>query len=497
MKNTKEILICLLTLLSVAIIAILLPSSYQSNKEPDEFYEIYLDGDMLGVVKSKSELEEYIDKNNEVYKRQFNVNKVYSPNGISIQKILTYNGKLDSVEDIYDQIQELKPFTVKGYKFTINTKVKGKKKESNKKIVVYTTDKNVFDESVVNMFKTYAGIEEYEKYKNETQQKIISTGSYINNIYVKDDITIKKMNIPVTETIYSDSKELSQYLLFGKDNKKKNYTVKSGDTISTVAYQNHISVEEFLLSNPSFTSDKSLLFPGQSVVIGMTDPQIQVVIEKSVVKDEVNRFKTVERYDASRQVGYDQVIQKGENGLERISQEVEVTNGTITYVKPIGKKELRPSTDRIIVYGQKQVSGVGSTKSWGWPTNSGYTISSDYGYRIDPYTRRRNLHFGIDISGTGYGSPIYAVNNGTVASFNCHWSYGICLLINHNNGYYTLYAHMSKKLVSPGMNVSRGQVIGRVGQTGAATGPHLHFEVYKGGMPYRGGTRLSPWVLYR
>jgi len=304
------------------------------------------------------------------------------------------------------------------------------------------------------------------------------------------------MNIPVTEKIYSDTGDLSQYLLFGNNIKKTNYIVKSGDTISTVAFKNQISVEEFLLSNPSFTSDKSLLFPGQTVVIGMTDPQIQVVIEKSVVKDEVNKYKTVERYDSSRQVGDDQVIQKGENGLERVSQEIEVTNGNITYIKPISKKELKPSTDKIVVYGQKQVSGVGSTRSWGWPTNSGYTISSDYGYRIDPYTRARTLHYGIDISGTGYGSPVYAVNNGTVVSFSCHWSYGICLLINHNNGYYTLYAHMSKKLVSPGMNVSRGQQIGKIGQTGAATGPHLHFEVYKGGMPYRGGTRLSPWVLY-
>ena len=135
--------------------------------------------------------------------------------------------------------------------------------------------------------------------------------------------------------------------------------------------------------------------------------------------------------------------------------------------------------------------------SWGWPTNSGYTISSDYGWRVDPYSRTRNLHYGIDISGTGYGSPVYSVADGVVTPFSCHWSYGKCLLINHNNGYYTLYAHMSAINVSPGQTVSKGQTIARVGMSGSATGPHLHFEVYTGGVPYRGGVRQSPWILYR
>ena len=351
------------------------------------------------------------------------------------------------------------------------------------------------------MFKSYVGTETYQSYVDETQTPITTTGTFIDNVYLKDNITIKKTNIPVKEKIYSDSNELSQFLLFGEENKKTNYTVKTGDTIETVAFNNKISVEEFLMSNPNFNSSKSLLFPGQQVVIGMTDPQVQVVVEQSVVKDVVNKYKTIEKYDSSRYIGDDRVTQKGEDGLERVSQKVEVINGIITYVKPVSKTELKPATNKIIVHGQKQQTTGGvapvTNTEWGWPTNSGYTISSDYGWRVDPYTRTRNLHYGIDISGTGYGSPVYSVANGTVVSFSCHWSYGKCLLINHNNGYYTLYAHMSSINVSPGQTVSKGQVIARVGMTGSATGPHLHFEVYTGGVPYRGGVRQSPWILYR
>lgn len=495
MSKFKQILFYIIIIGIIGIISILLPSGYRKALEPEEFYKVYLDGNEIGVVSSKKKLEDYIDKKNEQYKSLYNVSRVYSPNGLEIEKILTYDGRVNKVEDIYDIIQKEKPFTIKGYKFTIISTVKNKNDKNVKsQNVIYVTKKSIFDESVVNLFKTYAGTDKYNAYINNTQEKIVTTGSYINNIYLNDSITIKETNIPVTETIYSDTSSLSQFLLFGKDNKKFNYIVKTGDTITTVAFNNKISVEEFLLSNTQFSSENNLLFPGQRVVINATSPQLQVMIDQTITKDLVKRYNTVERYDSSRQMGDDRVIQSGENGLERVSQEVTSANGVITYVKPISKKELKPSTDRIIVYGQKQVSGVGSTKSWGWPTNSGYTISSNYGYRYA--WGRREFHLGIDIAGTGYGSPVYAVNNGTVMNFKCHWSYGNCLLINHNNGYYTLYAHMSSVLVRPGINVSRGQVIGKVGMTGSASGPHLHFEVYVGGMPYTGGTRVSPWVLY-
>lgn len=501
----KETIIYILTVIEIILISIFLSSGYKKSTEPRTYYEVYLDGKVIGTINSKEELENYIDKQNDKYKNQFGVDRVYSPTGLSVEKVLTYNSQISSVASIYAKIQSEKPFTIRGYQFTIDNTTKEEEKSDNeiekvenKKYKIYVTKSSIFDEAVESLFKTYAGTEEYELYKTETQQQIVTTGTYIENIYLKDNITIKEMNIPVTEKIYSDSSELSQFFLFGMNNKKSNYIVKSGDTIDKVAFANKISTEEFLISNPSFSSSKSLLFPGQQVVIGITDPQLQVVIEKSVVKDEVNKFKTIERYDASKQVGDDEIIQKGENGLERISQKVEEINGNITYIKPISKVELKPTTSKIIVYGKKQVSGVGSTKSWAWPTNSGYTISSNYGYRIDPFTRRRNLHYGIDISGTGYGSPVYAVNNGTIVTATCHYSYGNYVVINHNNGYYTLYAHMSRfnKSTKVGVNVTRGQIIGYVGQTGSATGPHLHFEAYVGGEPWKGGTRINPWTLY-
>jgi murein DD-endopeptidase MepM/ murein hydrolase activator NlpD len=111
-----------------------------------------------------------------------------------------------------------------------------------------------------------------------------------------------------------------------------------------------------------------------------------------------------------------------------------------------------------------------------WPTPSCYTVSSGYGYRIHPIFGTERFHSGIDIS-AGAGAQILAAASGTVSIATYSSSYGNYVMISHGGGNATLYAHMSSMLVSVGDTVSQGEVIGYVGSTGWATGPHLHFEI--------------------
>ena len=124
--------------------------------------------------------------------------------------------------------------------------------------------------------------------------------------------------------------------------------------------------------------------------------------------------------------------------ISPISQNVQKINGTISYVDPKGQETVKNPVDKVIKVGTKVIPDVGSLNSWGWPTKSGYTISSYFGYRISPITGRRELHSGIDISGTGHGSPIYATNNGVIVTKTYHYSYGNYIIIDHNNGYWSL-----------------------------------------------------------
>lgn len=466
---------------------IFLSFGYRKSSEPNTYYKVYLNAEEIGVIQSKKELQKYIDKKSSEYKKMYNVKNVYAPNGLEIKKINTYDSKTISVEEIYNKIATKEPFTIAGYQFSL------KKEDSVQKI--YVIEKDVFKESVDSIIETFVGKENYASYKEKTQAQIQTTGNLIESIYVEDNITVKNYNIPVTETIYTDVATLSKYLLFGTTENQATYTVQVGDTIEDVAFNNKISVEEFLISNPTFTSEKNLLFPGQQVVIGITNPQISVVSEEYNVSDVVSNYKTEVRYDSEKLIGDDEVIQAGENGLERVSQRIKYVNGNIYYVEPISKEELKPTVNQIIVKGEKYVVSVGSTSNWLWPTNSGYTITSDYAYRINPINGARELHPAIDIAGTGYGSPIYAVTNGVIYQSNYKSVDGHNVCINHNNGYYTCYAHMAKRAVVTGQVVERGTIIGYVGQSGWATGPHLHFEVWVG-EPWK-GYRINPWSMYR
>ena len=124
------------------------------------------------------------------------------------------------------------------------------------------------------------------------------------------------------------------------------------------------------------------------------------------------------------------------------------------------------------------------TGSLQWPLTITGTITSQFGYRTDPISGETSYHSGTDIAAPA-GSPILAVADGTVTIANAldSWGggYGYYVRIDHGGGLETLYAHCSSICVTTGQQVQAGQVIGYVGQTGRATGNHLHFEVYQDG----------------
>ena len=103
--------------------------------------------------------------------------------------------------------------------------------------------------------------------------------------------------------------------------------------------------------------------------------------------------------------------------------------------------------------------------------------ASGYGVRVDPIYKTTKFHEGMDVS-ANIGTPIYATGNGTVTKAGWQSGYGRVVVINHGYGYETLYAHMNKINVRVGQKVTRGEVIGEVGNTGKSTGPHLHYEVH-------------------
>lgn len=161
-------------------------------------------------------------------------------------------------------------------------------------------------------------------------------------------------------------------------------------------------------------------------------------------------------------------IQKDKRAYERSERELSRQSANLTTMISKSTKD----------------SGVVVTGGFLMPTQG--RITSPYGWRIHPIFKSKIFHTGIDI-GAPYGTPIKAANAGKVIYSGWYGGYGRVVIIDHGSctgaPTTTLYAHMSKSAATVGQNVMRGQVIGYVGTTGYATGPHLHFEVRINGKP--------------
>ena len=115
-------------------------------------------------------------------------------------------------------------------------------------------------------------------------------------------------------------------------------------------------------------------------------------------------------------------------------------------------------------------------------------FSSSYGWRTHPVTGRRDFHHGLDIS-NAKGTPIYATADGVVGKTTYQKNIGKYIEIRHGYGYVTRYGHLDQYLVEPGDEVTKGQIIALMGQTGRTTGPHVHYEV----LHY--GKHRNPWYF--
>jgi len=132
---------------------------------------------------------------------------------------------------------------------------------------------------------------------------------------------------------------------------------------------------------------------------------------------------------------------------------------------------------------QQEVHPAGRPVKKGW-------ISSQFGYRKDPFTGKKAFHYGVDFAGKK-GVDVISVAAGVVSKTGKQSGYGAMVEIKHGNGYATRYGHNGEIAVAVGDRIAKGQVIAKMGSTGRSTGPHVHFEVL------RNGKKVNPWKYLR
>lgn len=280
------------------------------------------------------------------------------------------------------------------------------------------------------------------------------------------EVTFTSVDVNFEDLV--DPQRAVSLILNGTD-KIETYQVKKGDTLWDIAYGNNMTVSELKDANPEL--EKDILSIGQELKLVKTEPMLNIVTTLKFTKEESIPFDTKYISNSDLWRGQSSVKESGKSGKQIVTYKVTEKNG-IEYEKEILKKEVLEEPKTKVVYQGTKVMvasrGGGGNGQLAWPLRG--RITSSYG------GRRLGYHTGIDIDGVT-GDPVFAAGNGTVISAGWSGNYGYCIDVDHGDGLSTKYAHLSKINVKIGQKVSRGGLLGKVGNTGRSYGSHLHFEV--------------------
>jgi murein DD-endopeptidase MepM/ murein hydrolase activator NlpD len=509
LKKNEIIKTAILTFI-IVIIVIVVGITNRNQENATKYYQVYLNGNKLGLIADKNELYNLINEEQKDIKETYNVSNVYPPNGFNIEEYTTYSEDIEDVKTIYEKIKEEDDFTIEAY--TVKIKFNSEEKED---ITLYVLNEDIFKEALTDVVTAFVDSDAFLDYINNEQEAIDDVGSIIEKMYFEETITIKKSLVSIHENIYTDANTLTQYLLFGSSQNQTTYIVQSGDTISSISENNKLNTQEFLIANPKYRDESSILAIGEKVNITLINPVLTLVEDLYVVEDSEQVYEKETVYDSSKDKSFSEVTTPGITGIVRTTRNKQVVNGEENQGSdPISTVTIREVQNEVTTKGgtkpttttYNKVTGiyVDTGTDWGWPTNRPYQITSDFAYRWGSF------HNGIDISGTGEGSQIYAARDGVVYATNntcankgyygsrCGNSYGNYVVIKHDNGLYTMYAHMLKNInVSVGDTVTKGTIVGYMGSSGSSTGTHVHFGVSSGEPNMPGSSWLSPWKLYK
>ncbi|SDH82972.1 M23 family metallopeptidase [Paenibacillus naphthalenovorans] len=247
------------------------------------------------------------------------------------------------------------------------------------------------------------------------------------------------------------------------------YTVQPGDCISLIAQRYRIPSDLIRANNPGIKND--LIRIGQKLNLSVQQPWLSVVTRET--RTEQVKVPSGVKYekDSGLKSGVIQIVSNGKPGLKQVSYQIVRVNGELKEEKKIGEQLVEAPVQSIVRQGTKVIPGTGTGK-FTLPVLRA-KVTSEFG-----------LRWGKNHKGTDFVSDergILASDNGKVIFAGWKSGYGNCIIIDHGNGYETLYGHLSKLGVRQDETVKKGEKIGVMGSTGNSTGVHLHFEIIKNG----------------
>ena len=459
-SRTKRWLTITATGIAITVVLVLAGNQYV-NANKIAYYNVYVEEEEIGSVENPIQIEQLFSQKRQEYQNKYpDVEMVLQTEGITTKAEEAFNVEVDSES------------TLKKLDSMLNAYAKGVELKIDGEIVAIVKDQETVDDILNQVKRQYAP----EVAKEQLQLKRMSSSvtasnvstasapeSTVKSVKIVEDVDVTPIDIEPNQLLNAEEVVT---LLMESEEAPIVYTIDEGDTLGSIAKRYDITEKQIYLHNPDIK--EKYLQIGDT--LQLTVPKLPITVTTlEQISEEIVTAPAVEiRKTAELEAGKSKVVRPGQEGLKVMEYLVTKENGYVVDEQWIGQEVIKQSVTEVVLQGTK-IAGQGSGQ-FAWPV-SGATISSTYG------SRWGRQHKGIDI--VSGNRTIMAADEGVVTFTGNISGYGKAVIINHSNGYTTLYGHLNSYSVTQGQTVSKGSSIGVMGNTGRSTGTHLHFEILK------------------
>ncbi|MFB5762682.1 peptidoglycan DD-metalloendopeptidase family protein [Paenibacillus medicaginis] len=421
------------------------------------YYKVYIKGTEVGALQSEEQLQKlYKNKAQEYAEKYPDVEMVLNTEGVSTKVEKAYKADIDSNVTL-NKLDDMLTAYAKGVELVVDGEAIGivKDTESAKAVLKQVQKQYVPDSDGTTGIQSGAR-------KTSTGTAAAAPKTWLTSVGINEDIDFEPVKADPNKVL---TEEEALNTLMKEREEPVTYSVREGDTLSTIASKFEMTAWEIKQKNPG-TKEKYLQIGDELKITAPKPPVTVKTVEKVVEQIKIQPERVVRESDELK-AGTSKVVRPGQAGLKQMDYRITKENGEVVKEEWLGQQVLKASIPEVVLRGTK-VIGQGSG-DFAWPV-SGASLTSSYG------SRWGRMHEGIDMVGS---SDVKAADEGRVVFEGQQNGYGNVIIIDHGNGYQTLYGHLSSIGVSAGQTVSKGDSIGVMGNTGRSTGTHLHFEIRK------------------
>lgn len=431
------------------------------QSQTKEVYYTYFNNEFIGMVSSPTVIKEWLSQKKQEYQSQYpNINIVLNEESITWKNQAEFNPELED-DTVLQNLESKVSVQASGVEVNIDGNTIGIVKDSKTAewILQQVKEKYLMDEKnkkPVSILSTNHD----EAHNHSSGKSTLESSSFTQNVVTSE------VN---TEIEAIDDPNTLLELIFTGSVQPVKYSVKQEDTISGIAQKYNIPRKVIYDNNPWIEND--FLRIDDELDLTVLQPLLSVKTVETFTEVLEMPYGTLYEEDKDMLAGTTKVLVQGKAGLKKVNYQLTKINGELVEENPVGEIILQEPVTAVIKQGTKVIPGIG-TGNFAWPVKKA-KITSKFGKRWGSF------HEGTDKVSSDRN--ILASDNGKVIQAGWNGGYGNSITIDHQNGYTTLYAHLSKINVEKDQIINKGEKIGIMGTTGNSTGVHLHFEIAKDG----------------